>query len=328
MTPPDTESGQPKEIQIGGQAVIEGVVMRGPEKWALAVRRPCGDIFVDVNPVQTLAQRYPRLNRFLLRGILTLVDSMVIGIKSMTISADIAFEETETSKRSDVEQEVEEAKKTLTTPMIATSMALALILFLGIFIVVPAVLAGYLQDYLQNTVLYNLVEGCIRIAIFVLYLVAIGFIPDVKRVFQYHGAEHKVVHAYESGLPLGVEAAEKYSTAHIRCGTTFIVIVFVISILVFSLMGKPALWLRVLERIAVIPLVAAISYEIIKFAGRHEKSLLVRLVMSPGLLFQSLTTREPDESQIEVAIDSLAAATGDDSNVLDGRTAGSIGNDV
>jgi uncharacterized protein YqhQ len=196
---------------------------------------------------------------------------------------------------------------------IETTVALiiALALFLGLFIVVPAVLARALDQYLSNTVLYNLFEGFLRLTIFVIYLVAISRLPDVKRMFAYHGAEHKVVHAYEAGLPLTEESARQFSTAHMRCGTAFIVIVFVISILAFSLLGRPALWLRIVERLAIIPLVAAVAYEIIRLAGKRENSRLVRTLLAPGLWLQRITTREPDADQIEVAIRALEAALGE-----------------
>ena len=313
---------QPRpELQIGGQAVIEGVVMRGPDRWALAVRRPSGDTFITTNAIMTLAQRYPRWNRFPARGILALADSFIIGVKALSISGSISLEDAEEKEekesgapeavleegeRERAEEQVE--KPAISTLAIVTALVFALALFLGLFIVLPTLLASPLSKHVHNTVVYNLIEGGIRIAIFILYLAAMSLMPDVRRVFEYHGAEHKVVHAYEAGDPLTPEAASKYSTAHMRCGTAFILIVFVLSILIFSLMGRPALWLRVLERLLIIPFVAAFSYEIIKFAGKHEDSRWVRAVLSPGMLLQKLTTREPDDEQLAVAIDALEAA--------------------
>lgn len=296
--------------------MIEGVVMRGPERWALAVRRPCGDIHVEVNPTHTLAQKFPRANIFLVRGIFALVDSLVVGVKCLTISGGISLED-ETREEPAVAEagEAGEAdtrgRQELSAVAIAFSLFMALVLFLGLFIVVPTVIARYLQQYVPNTVLFNLVEGGIRIAIFVLYLAVVGFLPDIKRVFEYHGAEHKAVHAYEHGLALTTESTERFSTAHMRCGTSFIVIVFIVSILVFSLFGKQPLLPRIVSRVAIIPLIAAISYEIIRLAGRHEGSRLVRFLMAPGLYFQKLTTREPDDGEIEVAIEALNAAVGE-----------------
>ncbi|MCG2818396.1 MAG: DUF1385 domain-containing protein [Actinomycetia bacterium] len=305
------------EIQVGGQAVIEGVVMRGPKRWAVAVRRPSGEMYVTVNTTSTLAQRFPRLNRFPLRGIFVLVDSLVIGIKSLSLSANISLEEPdgegegkEEGTKGEAEEGPEEEKKGLGFWEFAIAIVLAVVLFLGLFIVVPTVIAKSLDRYLGNTILYNLFEGGLRITIFVLYLAAMSLLPDLRRVFEYHGAEHKVVHAYEAGGPLTPEFAGRFSTAHMRCGTTFVLVVLVISVLIFSLFGRPALWLRIVERLAIIPLVASISYEIIRMAGKHEHSLVVRVIMAPGLWLQRLTTREPDQEKLEVAIDALNAAMG------------------
>jgi uncharacterized protein YqhQ len=329
--PPSAEPRQ--EIQIGGQAVIEGVVMRTRERWALAVRRQDGDVFVAVNPTWTLAQRYPRRNKFLIRGIFAFVDSLVIGVKALTISGEIFAEEAEAPPadagkaelNADSESEadrseadfsaediVEKADK-MPKYVIGVALLLGLAIFLGLFIVLPAVVANSMAGHVKNTVVYNLIEGGIRIAIFIGYLALMSLMPDIRRVFQYHGAEHKVVHAYEEGLPLTPESAAHFSTAHMRCGTAFIMIVLILSILAFSLLGRPALWLRILERIVIIPFLAAISYEIIKFAGKHEDSTLMKVLMSPGLLLQKLTTGEPDESQLEIAIKALEAAL--DTNV-------------
>jgi uncharacterized protein YqhQ len=313
----DVQEHPPKELQIGGQAVLEGVVMRTAEKWSLAVRRPSGEMFVIVNPIMTLAQKYPRWNKFPVRGVFALADSLIIGVKALSISGGIALEESEGEEdgetspvRPDTGEATGDDHKPISTAQIAVALVISLGLFLGLFIVLPAVLAKQFDPIIHNTVVYNLIEGGIRIAIFVLYLAAMALLPDIERVFEYHGAEHKVVHAYEAGGPLTPEEAAKYSTAHMRCGTAFVLIVFVISILVFSVMGRPALWLRVLERLAIIPFVAAFSYEIIKFAGRYEHSRAMKVIMSPGLLLQKLTTRQPDEEQLEVAIEALEAAIG------------------
>jgi uncharacterized protein YqhQ len=309
------------EISLGGQAVIEGVVMRVPDKWALAVRRPSGEIATEVNPISTIAQAHPRANVFPLRGVLALIDSLVIGFKALSISAGISLEEaaeekgggeSESGGHEGVIEELEEeaARGELGGIAMVIAMTFGLAVFLGVFIVGPAIAARYMMPHMKSTILYNLVEGGLRIAVFIVYLALVGLLPDIRRVFQYHGAEHKVVHAWEAGVPLDDEHAGRFSTAHMRCGTTFIVIVFVISVLVFSLMGRPPLVWRILERVAVIPFVAAISYEIIKFAGKHESSRIVRIVMAPGLLFQKLTTREPSADQLDVAIAALQAATG------------------
>lgn len=309
--------------------------MRGPDRWALAVRRPDESLFITVNPTRTLAQRYPRANVFGVRGILGLADSLIIGYKSLSISAGISLEEAEAEVPSgdeaapaaSEEEPAPEKKKARRRgerpekerrerepgelgPEMWVAMAIALVLFVGLFIIVPTLIAKRLDAYLTNTVVYNLVEGGIRIAFFVAYLALMSLIPDIRRVFAYHGAEHMVVHAYEHGVTLNPESAEHYSTAHMRCGTAFLLIVLVASVLIFSLLGRPAVWLRILERVALIPLVAALAYEIIRFAGRHEDSRIMKVIMAPGLLLQSLTTRKPDREQLEVAIAALEAAVG------------------
>jgi uncharacterized protein YqhQ len=341
VEPPPSTEPRP-EIQIGGQAVIEGVVMRSPERWALAVRRPDGEVSVTINPAGTLAQRYPRWNKFPVRGIFAFVDSMVIGVKALTMSGEIYAAaapaepaappqtEAETSVPSTLRKEDQGegeanaiaeksedrsgseagAEKTEKIPryFIAFALLLGLGLFLGLFIVLPALVANSIGHRVESTIVYNLIEGGIRIAVFIGYIALMSLMPDIRRVFQYHGAEHKVVHVYEEGLPLTPQSAARFSTAHMRCGTAFIMIVLILSILVFSFLGRPAVPLRVLERLALIPFVAAISYEIIRFAGKHEDSTLMMILMSPGLLLQKLTTGQPDESQLEVAIRALEAA--------------------
>ncbi|PKQ27857.1 MAG: DUF1385 domain-containing protein [Candidatus Anoxymicrobium japonicum] len=291
--------------------------MRGADRWALAARRPCGEIFVDVNPVLTLARKHPRWNRFPIRGMFALADSLIIGVKALSISGGISLEDVVESEadepvvRESCDGKIKgERAAPVSTPQIAIALVIAFGLFFGLFVVLPAALAHQFDGVIDNTVVYNLIEGGIRITIFVLYLAAMSLIPDIRRVFMYHGAEHKAVHAYESGAPMTVESAAKFSRAHVRCGTAFVLIVFVVSILAFSLMGRPALALRVLERLVVIPFVAGFSYEIIKFAGKREDSRATKVLMAPGLLLQKLTTREPDEAQLEVAILALEAAIG------------------
>jgi len=283
--------------------------MRVPGRWAVAARRPNGEVYSIVNSGVTLADRHPRWNKFLVRGIFALADSLVIGIRALSISARVSLEGQDETVADEGEEGAEPQKLGLMEMTVALTLALAL--FLGLFIVLPAVVVRQFDRYLTNTVLYNLAEGFLRISIFVLYLAAMSLLPDMRRLFEYHGAEHKVVHAYEAGLPLDNESPLSFTTIHVRCGTTFVVIVFVVSILVFSLMGRPALWVRVVERLAIIPLVAAVSYEIIRLAGRHEDSRLVRFFIAPGLWLQRLTTREPDKDELEVAVQALSAALGE-----------------
>lgn len=322
------EEGQ-REIQIGGQAVIEGVVMRGPSKWALAVRRPNGEIFVTVDPAKTVAQKHPKWNIFVIRGILALADSLIIGMKSLTMSANIALEEEDgnpqsqedpgtsagegsLSKNSDKPGKGQnEPESALSGWEMVISITLAMVFFVGIFIAAPTVAARFLDPYIHNTVLYNLVEGVIRVTVFIIYLVLVSLMPDIRRVFEYHGAEHKTVNAYESGMSLYPGSVIGFPKEHMRCGTSFLLIVMVLSVVLFSFFGRPALWLRIVERLAIIPLVAGISYEIIKLTARYKGSRLLRIVVVPGIWLQKITTREPDKDQIEVAIRALEAATSD-----------------
>lgn len=321
------EEGQ-REIQIGGQAVIEGVVMRGPSKWALAVRRPNGEIFVTVDPAKTVAQRHPKWNVFAIRGIFALADSLIIGMKSLTMSANIALEEEEETDGNSQSNPVihdsspenaekpdnrqAEVKNALSGWEMGISITIAMVFFVGIFIAAPTVAAKFLDPYIHNTVLFNLIEGVIRITIFVIYLVLVSLMPDIKRVFEYHGAEHKTVNAYESGMSLYPGSVIGFPKEHTRCGTSFLLIVLVLSVIIFSFFGRPALWLRIVERLAIIPLVAGLSYEIIKLTARHENSKLLRILVVPGIWLQKITTKEPDKDQIEVAIHALNAAISDD----------------
>ncbi|MBN1288866.1 MAG: DUF1385 domain-containing protein [Actinobacteria bacterium] len=321
--------------------------MRGPKKWALAVRRPNGEIFITVDPTKTIAQNHPKWNVFPFRGLLALADSLVIGIKSLSLSANIALEEEELEKKDRGKKKKkasignsgepgdngnagvmdegasapakneekasghEGVKETITKVEMGVSITIALVVFVGIFIAVPTVIARLLDPYIHNTVIYNLLEGGLRVLIFIIYLLLITMMPDIRRVFQYHGAEHKTVNAYEHGVTLDPDSVAGFTTAHPRCGTSFILIVLVISVVIFSFFGRPALWLRILERVAIIPLVAAISYEIIRLAGKHEDSRFLHVLVAPGLWLQKITTKEPDKDQLEVAISSLNAALDD-----------------
>ncbi|GFP36429.1 hypothetical protein HKBW3S44_00112 [Candidatus Hakubella thermalkaliphila] len=278
-----------KRSLIGGQAVIEGVMMRGSDRWAVAVRKP--DLQMDISawPFSSLTKRIPQLRIAIVRGILVLFESLVIGLKAISYSADVAAGE-----------EVRLSKRDVTLAMI-----MALALAVGLFFVLPTVVARSLDRLFPSTLVYNLAEGALRIAILVGYIVFISSLKEIRRVFQYHGAEHKVINAFENGEDLTVEAARKHSRIHLRCGTSFLLVVMVVSILVFSFLGRPDLVTRILSRIVVIPLVAGISYEIVRFAGKHRTSRLLHALLYPGLLLQSLTTGEPSDDQIEVALAAL-----------------------
>ena len=279
---------------VGGQAVIEGVMMRGFGKVATAVREASGNISVQVNQVHSIAEKYPILKLPFLRGSVTLFESLILGIKSLSFSAQAAGE--------DEEQ--------LTDKELAGTIIFALVLACGLFIAIPTFAAKFLHEITDDPVIFNLAEGFLRLIIFLAYIFAISRMQDIQRVFQYHGAEHKTIFCYEADLPLTVENVKKFPRLHPRCGTAFLLIVMIVSIFVFAFLGWPDLWLRILSRIILLPVVAGISYEIIRFAGTSQNPL-VHLAIMPGLWLQYLTTREPDDSMIEVAIASLEAVTSD-----------------
>ena len=275
---------------VGGQAVIEGVMMRGFGKVATAVREPDGNINVQIKSVSSIADRFPVLKLPILRGAVSLFESLSLGMKSLSFSAQAAGEEDE--QLSDRE-------------LVAT-IILAVILACGLFLAIPTFAAKFFRTLTDDPILLNLAEGFLRLIIFLAYLFAISRMKDIQRVFQYHGAEHKTIFCYEADLPLTVENVKKFPRLHPRCGTAFLLIVMLVSIFVFAFLGWPDLWLRILSRIILLPVVAGVSYELIRFSARSKNSV-VRLATLPGLWLQYLTTREPDDSMIEVAIKSLEA---------------------
>lgn len=283
-----------KPFHYGGQAVIEGVMIRGREGVAISVRQPNGELSIVKQPLASIYTG--RLREMpLVRGVIVLVETLVLGTRALLHSAQVAAEE-----------EGEKIPSALLWGTVAVSLALGI----ALFVMIPLFTTRYLiAPYVDSPLLSVFFEGLIRIAIFIAYIKLIGLMPDIKRVFAYHGAEHKVVNAYEAGVPLDVESVKDYSTAHARCGTAFIFIVLIIAILVFGLvdvlLGGPVLWVRMLSRIVLIPVIAVISYEIMKFGAGHAENPLVRLLLAPGLLLQKITAREPDDSQIEAAIAAL-----------------------
>lgn len=276
----------------GGQAVIEGVMMRGRKKMAVAVRRTPEEIVVDEQVLHNLNEKLPFLKWPLLRGTVAFIDALVIGVKSLTYSANQVVEGEGTGE-------------TISPLEMTLSVVVALVLGIGIFFLLPVGMAYLLERFVSNHNLQNLIEGLFRIALFLAYVWAISRIQDIQRVFQYHGAEHKVIHAYENGEELTPENARKYSTLHPRCGTSFLLVVMVVSILVFSVLGKTEIWLRIASRIALLPVVAGLAYEYIKFAGKHCGNPIISFFNAPGMWLQKMTTREPDDSQLEVAIRAL-----------------------
>jgi len=280
-----------KSFHYGGQAVIEGVMIRGKEGVAISVRQPNGELNIVKQPLASIYKGRLR-GMPLIRGIIALVETLVLGTQSLLHSAQIAA--------------AEEVGEKIPTALLWGTVAVSLALGIALFFMVPLFATRYLIDpYIDSALLSVVLEGLIRIGIFIAYLKLVSLIPDIKRVFAYHGAEHKVVNAYEAGAPLEVESVKNYSTAHARCGTAFIFIVLIIAIFVFALVGQPTLWIRILSRIALIPVIAAISYEIMKFGAGHINNKIVRILLAPGLMLQSITTREPDDSQLEAAISAL-----------------------
>ncbi len=280
-----------KKPNVGGQAVIEGVMMRGADKVAVAVRQPNGEILVDVNPVNSLRDKYPILKKPLLRGVIALFESLYDGMKALAYSAQVSGEEDEQ----------------MTGREMAVTIAASVALAIGLFIVIPTWSMRFLHSLTDDPLLLNLAEGSLRMVIFLSYIAAISSMKDIQRVFQYHGAEHKTIYTYEAGLPLVVENVRPFSTLHPRCGTNFLMIVMLISMFIFTFLGWPNLLERILSRVVLMPVIAGVSYEIIRFAGAHADNSVVHMAIMPGLLLQKLTTRQPDDSQIEVAIASLKA---------------------
>lgn len=280
----------------GGQAVIEGVMMRGRRFWGLAVRRPDGDIVRRSYSLSDPGARYPALRWPLIRGVIALWDSLSLGIRALNISANLSLEGAATD---------EEPAPQLGTKEMAVTVVIALLIGVGLFVVAPLLVARWFGPALANPILFNLVEGAVRIAIFLAYIVGVSLLPDLRRVFEYHGAEHKVINAYEAGRPLEPASVQRFSTLHPRCGTAFLLVVMVLAILVLALVGKPPLVWLIVSRVVGIPVVAGLAYEVIRFAGRHRHGIVARVLLGPGLGLQKLTTREPSDAQVEVAVAAL-----------------------
>lgn len=278
------------DLAVGGQAVIEGVMMRDAHRTATAVRLPNGDIDVETRTVSSIRDRYPVLNLPLIRGSVIMVESLIIGMRALSFSAQAAGEEDEQ----------------MTKKEIAMTILFALVLASILFIVIPTGAAHLAAAYTDDPIVFNLIEGGIRLMVFLLYIWGISFMGGIRRVFQYHGAEHKTIHCYEAGEALTVENVQKFPRLHPRCGTNFLLIVMVVAIVFHVFFGWPDLWLRILSRLAILPVVAGVSYEIIRFAGRSENHF-VHILITPGLWLQYLTTRPPADEMVEVAIESLKA---------------------
>lgn len=298
------------KTSIGGQAVIEGVMMKGPDKIATAVRKPDGEIIIDEKPCGKV-RKSKLLKLPIIRGCINFFDSMILGVQSLMYSAkffDIEEDGTPKKEQGKFEKWLENklgSEKALNA-VIYFSVCLSLVMSVGLFILLPTVIVGFLKGLIKNSILLTLSEGIVRIAIFLIYLSLVARMNDIKRVFMYHGAEHKTIHCYEKGLDLTIENVRKQSRLHPRCGTSFLLIVMVVSIIVFSFISWNNPIIRLVLRLALLPIVAGISYEIIKFAGRHD-NWFTQGLSAPGKWLQHITTNEPDDSQIEVAIASIKA---------------------
>jgi uncharacterized protein YqhQ len=290
---PDGALVAKRDAPVGGQAVLEGVMMRGVSVWAVAVRKPEGDIEVTSEPLVSWAKRHRILRLPVIRGVVALGESLKIGFKALAISANAQL---------DPEEQEEIGGFTW-----GLTIVFSLILAIGLFFVIPVGATSLIKDQLGSALLFWLVEGVLRTAIFIGYIVLISRLEDLRRVFQYHGAEHKTISCYEAEDRLIPSRAKLYSRLHPRCGTSFLLIVMVLAIFVFAPIGLPAWYWLLASRILGIPLIAGLSYEVIKWAGKNRRKRWVRAIMWPGLMLQNLTTREPDESQLEVAIAALDA---------------------
>jgi uncharacterized protein YqhQ len=299
-----------RDAPVGGQAVLEGVMMRGIRTWAVAVRKPSaeqlathregldpeeaaeGDIEVVTEPLQSLLRRHRAYRLPIIRGVVALGESLKIGFRALGISANAQLPEEE--------QEISGG-------MWAGTIVVSILLAVGLFFLIPVGITSLIKDQLNSSFLFWLVEGLIRTAIFLGYLLALSRLRDLRRVFEYHGAEHKTISCFEAGMPLTPQNAECFSRLHPRCGTTFLLLVMVVAIFIFAPIGLPAWYWLLLTRIVGVPLIAGISFELIKLSGRHRRRRWVRAIMWPGIQLQYLTTREPGRSQLAVAIAALNA---------------------
>ena len=299
-----------EEPTVGGQAVIEGVMMKSPDRVATCVRKPDGEIVHRVEPYVSLTKKHRALDIPIVRGALNLFEQLYLGIGALTYSAEVVS--------------ADEGKKTVGERGWKSSLiaGLTVVLALGagllLFFYLPLLIAGFAGA--KGDISFNIVDGLVRLGIFFAYLAVINLWKDMRRVFEYHGAEHKSINAFESGVELSVAAVKKHTTRHARCGTSFLLVVMVLSIIVFIFMGRPENLAERLRRLLAVPLIAGLAYELIKLAGRRKDGFLVKVMTAPGLALQRFTTREPDEEQIEVAIEALKHALGLEEGSYDARS--------
>jgi uncharacterized protein YqhQ len=290
-----------KKLNVGGQAVLEGVMMRSRRFWAVAVRKPDGTIGCGVFKEISITNRKKVLGWPFIRGIVALVENLSLGFRALSYSVNESTGE-------DVQ---------ISKSQMSISVVIAVIFTVGVFFVLPTLIGRTFSNIIPNPILYNLLEGLIRIAFLVGYITLVSFLKDIKRLFQYHGAEHKTIQAYENGVELIPENVKKYSRLHLRCGTSFLLIVMVVALIVYAIIGAllatpppylklvSPLLLKIISRVVLMPVIAGISYELIRLAGKFGRYKIINILFYPGLLLQKITTREPDEKQLEVAIVSL-----------------------
>ena len=295
--------GSSDDILVGGQAVIEGVMMRSPKGYSVAVRRQDGTVRVMKDALLTAGEKCRAFKLPILRGVGVLAQALVLGIRALRFSAEESLAE------QDSKQETTTDQSKVSSWLIAGNLTLALGINILLFVVLPLFITRFLQTGIgfESSILFNAIDGILRVSVFVIFLYSVSMMKDMNRVFQYHGAEHKTVYNFEAHEDLQVANAKKFSTLHPRCGTSFLLVVMIVSILVFSLAHFDSLAGKLLSRIALLPLIAGISYEVIRYSAKHPRSLL-RIVTLPGLLLQKITTKEPDETQLEIAIRALQEA--------------------
>lgn len=297
------------KVTVGGQAVIEGVMMRAPGRVAVAVRKPNGNIVVKSERFESITQKIKLLGWPFLRGAVVLIESLVLGVRALSFSGDIAVQEEDNDSG---QTELKEKSK-LAKLWMGITVLFSFVLGLGLFFYVPLILTGLF--HLQSGIAFNLVDGIFRLAIFLAYIYFITLWKDIRRIFEYHGAEHKSVFTFEDTKDLNVDSAKPYSTLHPRCGTSFLLIVMLVSIFVFMFLGRPDNIAERLLRLAFVPVIGGISYELIRLSDKGYKNNFFKIFILPGLWLQKLTTREPDESQIEVALVALKSALGEEPKV-------------
>ena len=300
----DSKESKDFRTSIGGQALIEGILMRGPKKQAIVVRTEDG-LVTKTEELKLLKDKYPIVGVLFIRGVINFINSMTIGVRALMFSADYIPEE-EQDDPSKFDQWIEKrmGSDKAEKAIITISVILGVALSVGLFMLLPTFLAGFVSKYIKYNILKNLFEGLLRIVIFLAYMWLATRLNDIKRMWAYHGAEHKTIFCYEKGLPLTVENVRAQSRLHPRCGTSFLFIVMIVSILVFSFTSWNNLWIRIGLRLLLLPVVVAVSYEVIRLAGRYD-NIVTRVISAPGKALQKLTTQEPDDDMIEVAVEAM-----------------------